>query len=279
MGTNSQNGTQQLNVIFHGAFAFDQTTQPGTILAQIPYMEYHVYRAGSWLAEIELRGRTGSQAVIYKLEGVKPGTATFDPKYNLFVKPPSPGNPQSFPYATLVFPLPNKITSVLGGDIPRGVFTFPTELVASGDQYLSTVQIFTYNITDENDVMLKANDGNGHYWQPVVVKDYINLHIFAAEDHYHKASNAEEDFNWCADLIGGLNLRLQTRFLRTSGLLVGPPLPGGVDEREVESLALRTERMARLGRLVLQGDDDASVAWYGNDALDGDPHACSGPDF
>jgi hypothetical protein len=276
---NTQNGRLKLNVLFHGAFAFDQTTQPGRILALIPYMDYHVYRAGSWLAETELRGRTGSKAVIYELLGVIPGCDKFDPNQNLIVNPQQPGNPQSFPYATLVFPLPQKITSLLRADIPRSAFTFPQELAASGDQHISTVQVFTYDFPDENAVMLRADDGDGHYWQPVLVDDHINLHIFAAEDHYHKPPNAEEDFNWCAELIGGLNLRLQTRSLRTSGLLAIPSLPHGVDPRETESLALRTERMARLGRLVLQGAGDASAAWYGNDALDGDPQACAGPEF
>jgi hypothetical protein len=265
-------------VIFHGAFAFDQCTQPGQILALIPHMHHHVYRAGNWLAETELRGRTHSKEVTYQLSGVSPGKGQFDPNRNLLVKPQQPGKPQALPYATLVFPLPRSITSLLRADIPRASFTAPHDLVVNNDnQHISTVQVFTYDFPDENAVMLKANDGDGHYWQPVVVDNHINLHIFAAEDHYHKPSNAEEDFNKCAELIGGLDLRLQTRFLQTSGLLGGPSVPPGVDNRETESLALRTERMARLGRLVLQKDAVASLAWFGNDALDGDPLACSGP--
>ena len=67
--------------------------------------------------------------------------------------------------------------------------------------------------------MLKADDGDGHYWEPVLTDGHINLHIFSAEDHFHKPSNAEEDFNKCVDLLGGLNLRLQTRSLRATGIL------------------------------------------------------------
>jgi hypothetical protein len=33
--------------------------------------------------------------------------------------------------------------------------------------------------------------------------------------------------------------------------------------------------MARLGRLVGQ-NGDTNLAWYGNDALDGDPQSCAG---
>ena len=50
---NSRNGSEKLNVIFHGAYVFDQTTQPNRILALIPDIGHHSYRAGSWLAETE----------------------------------------------------------------------------------------------------------------------------------------------------------------------------------------------------------------------------------
>lgn len=277
---NSRNGSEKLNVIFHGAYVFDQTIQPNRILALIPDIGHHTYRAGSWLAETELRGRAGSKAVVYHLEGVRPGSAKFssEQKQNLMVQPRVTGQPQEFPYATLVFPLPQKITSLAVADIPRASFTHPNELVVDGDtQHLATLQVFTYEIKDQNAVMLKADDGDGHYWEPVLTDGHINLHIFSAEDHFHKPSNAEEDFNKCVDLLGGLNLRLQTRSLRASGILDGPPLPEGVNDRETEGLARRTERMARLGRLVLQEGGDANLAWYGNDALDGDPEACAGP--
>jgi hypothetical protein len=274
-----QNGSKTLNVILHGAYAFDQTTQPGRILALIPEIGYHTHRAGSWLAETELRGRTDSQAVVYELLGVKAGNDKFEPQQNqnLMVKPQRPGSPQAFPYATLDFPLPRKITSLLVAELPRTSFTYRDELVVNDNsQHIATLQVFTYEIEDQNDLMLKAQDGDGHYWEPVLTDGHVNLHIFSAEDHYHKPSNAEEDFNKCADLIGGLNLRLETDHLPSSRLFDTEPVPG-VDFRETESLALRTQRMARLGRLVLQKGGDANLAWFGNDALDGDPEACSGP--
>jgi hypothetical protein len=274
-----QNGSKKLNVIFHGAFAFDQTTQPDHILALIPQIEYHVYRAGNWLAETELRGGADSKAVEYVLVGVKPGKAKFDAQTNLIVKPHKSGKPKASPYATLIFPLPDKITSLLRAEISRDLFSHNQELeLSSNCQHLATVQVFTYEFDDQNKLMLKAKDGNGHYWEPVLTGDYINLHIFSAEDHYHKSSSAREDFNECADLIGGLELRLRTQFLRASGILSEPDPPAGVYKGEIESLALRTERMARLGRLVTQGAD-AKLAWYGTDALDGDPEGCTGPVF
>jgi hypothetical protein len=50
-------------------------------------------------------------------------------------------------------------------------------------------------------------------------------------------------------------------------------LPPGVIAEETEDLAARTLRIARLGRLRRQ-NADLNQAWYGNEALDGDPDAC-----
>ena len=50
-------------------------------------------------------------------------------------------------------------------------------------------------------------------------------------------------------------------------------LPPGVIVEETEDLAARTLRIARLGRLRRQ-NADLNQAWYGNEALDGDPDAC-----
>ena len=70
-------------------------------------------------------------------------------------------------------------------------------------------------------------------------------------------------------------MRLDTRLV-PSGIPVDGPLPRGVTIPETEDLAARTQRMARLGRLVSQ-TGDANLAWYGNDALDGNPEGCGGP--
>jgi hypothetical protein len=271
-----QNGTGKLNVIFHGAFTFDQTTEPDRILALMPEMAHHVYRAGSWLAETELQGRTGPEAVVYELSGVKPGAERFRPDRNLMVKRPRQEQPEAFPYATLKFPLPRQIASLQVAEIPRTAYTHREDLLVDADtQHVATVQVFTYDIEDENALSLKARDGEGHYWEPAFMGDYVNLHIFCAEDHYHKPSNAQEDFNQCVKLLGGVNLTLQTRSLQASGVLDAGQLPDGVIQAETETLALRTRRMARLGRLVGQ-NGDTNLAWYGNDALDGDPQSCAG---
>jgi hypothetical protein len=282
---NSRNGSQKLNVIFHGAFAFDQVSRPGRILALIPYIDHHVYRAGNWLAETDIRGNINpgdnTSDVEYELRGVEAGSEQFRPDQTLMVTARHPGRPSARPYATLDFPLPETITATYVADIPLSAIDGADDLLVDKDpQRISTLEVFTYTIENEDAVMLKATDGKaGHYWQPAVVDDHINLHIFAAEDHYHPVSNADEDFNKCTELLGGVRVRLDTTRLPASRVLTGPPLPPGVDDREAESLANRTERLARLGRLVLQPGGDANVAWFGNDALDGNPEGCTGPAF
>jgi len=277
----NQNGSGKLNVLFHGAFTFDESKEPKRILALIPTMENHVYRAGSWLAETELRGRTESKTeskeVVYELVGVKSGGENFQTdSENLIVKAQGQGDPEAVPYATLRFPLPEKITSLRVGEIARKDFTGREDLVGNRDpQPIATLQVFTYDILDQNALSLKAEDGDGHYWEPAFTGDFINLHIFSAEDHFHKPSNADEDFNKCAELLGGVKLRLQTRSLRATGILNTGELPDGVVQEETETLAVRTLRMARLGRVVRQ-NGDANLAWYGNDALDGTEEACAG---
>jgi len=55
----SQKGT--LNAILHGAFAFVRDDERNQLRALIPAIDYHVYLAGSWLAETELQGARTQQ--------------------------------------------------------------------------------------------------------------------------------------------------------------------------------------------------------------------------
>jgi len=282
MGTQTKpqpDGCAGLNMLFHGAFAFDQGRDPKRIYVSAPLMEHHVYRAGSWLAETELRGRKPGEdsEVSYELAGVTAGGARFDPadRENLIVKLDRDYGRRAVPYVTLRLPLPRKITSLRVAEIPLSALRHTEELVTPGDpQHIATLQVFTYDVEDQNAVALKAVSGGGHFWEPVLMEGYINLHVFAAEDHFHKPSNADEDFNQCMDLLGG-KLKLQTGRLRANGILdEGEPLPG-VAPQETEGLGLRTLRIARLGRILKQ-KGDANLAWYGNDALDGSEVACAG---
>jgi hypothetical protein len=279
----------KLNVILHGAFVF--VRDGDELHALIPNLDEHAYRAGSWLAETGLRGRTPGQQneIEYELTGVnrEPGNGWFDLNRNLFVREGDPLNAEHAPFATLRLPLPktDNIKSLRLADVPRDAFTHPERLATDADpQRIATLQVLTYDIDDPNRLGLRGFEVHhetrrrtptgGHYWEPVLTGNIVNLHIFSAEDHFHRLSNSDEDLNLCFRQLG-TDIQLDTRFVPT-GITYDDdgPLPDGVKPEETETLAVRTLRMARLGRLVLDMKGDANLAWYGNDALDGEGQAC-----
>jgi len=265
----------KLNVIFHGAFTFVRDAEKRHILAEMPAIENHVYRAGTWLAETEIRG--GS--IVYELneKGVEQGTAWLDPKKNLIVKfDPKARRPA--PFATLKLPLPETIHSLRISEVDARFLEGKTKRqLDQHPQPMALLQVFTYKIADVNYLFIDADRGEGHYWEPAFTENdgsHVNLHVFSAEDHYHKPSNAQEDFNKCMELLA-VDLRLQTKFLPAGPIPADGALPPGVAPEETEDLGVRTLRMARLGRAKVQGGD-TNVAWFGNDALDGNIRACTG---
>jgi hypothetical protein len=293
----TEKGSGKLNVLLHGAIAFvKEETQ---IQALIPRFDHHVYRAGNWLAETDLRGRSEDceESVVYKLFGVERADKVDIPADNLVLKfeglPPKP-----VPYATIKFPLPSKITSLRIVKVDSSYFTHREDLAHPGaeQQHMATLQVFTYGIDKENELRLGGEKGGGHYWEPAFTENYVNLHIFASEDHFYKPSNAREDIEECLQLLG-VETRLNTQFLPAGDSPDPRLLPDGVAAEETESLRIRTQRMARLGRLIKQNrllnknldnrllnknvdnrllnkNVDPNLVWHGNDALDGDDHAC-----
>lgn len=282
---NLQSGT--LNVLLHGAFTFVHDKINHCLVAAIPKLDQHAYRAGNWLAETELRGDT-----TYHLVGVKKAdTLKFNRRRNVLVRfgaEQLSTNP--VPYAILNFPYPKTIKSLRTANVARNLFTHAEDLIgpkrSKNVQQMATLQIFTYDILNENKLKLKADDGDGHYWEPAFTRrfnharsqlgtqDFTNLHIFSSEEYYYRPSNTREDFNECVALLGA-KLRLKTRFLPAGEIPNEGELPDGVAPQETEDLAPRTLRMARLGRLIVE-NGDANLAWRGNDALDGDPAGCGG---
>jgi hypothetical protein len=286
---NSQNhGSGILNVLLHGAFTFVLEENADHILALIPELKDHAYRAGSWLAETELYGGRGAT---YGLTGVIPGGEShFDHEKNLLVKfrgkPPAKPPRHARRYATLIFPKPRMITSLRVAEIPTQDF-FPKQsknLVVPGpNQHMATLQVFTYDIDKENELALKAvkvslpraTKLEDHYWEPAFTGNYVNLHIFSSEDYYHKASNAGYDLNQCIALLG-VNLEVDVRYVPTRGIPATDESTLrdlGVTPIETEDLASRTRRLAELGRRVAQ-NGDADLAWYGTDVLDGGGELC-----
>jgi hypothetical protein len=255
-----------LNVLLHGAFAF--VCKPRSIEALIPAMQHHVFRAGNWLGETDLRS-----GVTYELRGVDPGSGDFPRHLNTILRTHFPA--EKCAHIRISFPIPRKIYSLRVADVPLSAFDHREDLEGNSDpQHVPTLQVFSYYFKDQNQLFLKANREDGHLWEPVLSKGFVNLHIFSAEDHFARLSNSEQDFNKCVELLGS-NLRMNTRLVPDGPIRTGD-FPDGVSDEETEDLATRTKRLTRLGRLIaLKGD--ANLAWYGNDSLDGNPAGCGGP--
>ncbi len=272
-----------LNVILHGTFAFKVNTH--RIEALMPRNEQHVYRAGNWLGETDLRPG------VYELQGVEvspPNRAnSFSREHNLVLTCPKK-EPQVKPYARLVFPRPATISSLRRVKVPAQTIQ-PEPKNYRGQ--LTTLQVFTYKFKSDTNLRLVQvkSDGKktqrvagaqavhreskrGHFWEPSFASDNtINLHIFSAHDHEHSAGHPETAFQQVAALLGH-ELRLTSP--PPASELEIKELPEGVMPEETEDLADRVKRMTRLGRMRRQGRD-LNQLWLDTEPLDGDPGPCT----
>jgi hypothetical protein len=252
-----------LNVLFHGAFTFVEDPNRGQIRALIPQLDHHVYRAGSWLGETDLRPGT------YELKGVHRGDASIDLSRNLSVDFDGSSEPRR-PYATMVLPKPERITPLLTITVPTSAFDHPESLTVKGDlQRMSGLQVFTYGIADDAALRLEASDcEEGHYWEPAATGNHVNLHVISAEDRPGEC-HQHTDFEQCAALLG-VHLKLTGRHEAAED----EELPTGVTRDETEPLKFRTGRMARLGRQITQQGDPVD-AWRQDRALCGNADICT----
>lgn len=270
-GHDGDNGAPKLNVIFHGAIAFVLDRENHQILAELPAMQHHVYRAGSWLAETEIKGG----GIVYELNpsSVEGGDGWLRKDKNVIVKR-NPKSRKPLPFATFKLPQPKEVTSLRTAPLDKSDFEGTASRDLPDEQPVSLLQVFTYKILDQNAIFIDANRGDGHHWQPAFTGTHINLHIFASEDHFHTLSNAQEDFNKCMELFD-VDLRLQQQRVPTKPIPVGDFSGIDVTPEETEDLPVRTLRMARLGRLKVE-NRDTNLAWFGDDALDSYPRLCGG---
>jgi hypothetical protein len=269
---NGQRLNQKLNVILHGTFAYiDSDEHFMDALIPLPNFDDgvdHVFRAGNWLGETELRPGT------YRLEGVKEGKDYLDHTKNLIFqngRTRAQRDPQT-QYARIIFPRPERITSLRLAKVD--LKSPPADLTGN---HGAALQVFTYDV--DSDPMLRLqkisddekNELPGHYWEPVFTSDYAGLQIFSAEDHPDDPAHTSRAYQKVAALLGVTNIELN-QVHRAHGI-DDKDLPPGVIADETEDLAARTLRLARLGRLRRRSADLAQ-AWFGNEALDGNPDAC-----
>jgi hypothetical protein len=163
---------QTLNVILHGLFALEE--RDGHIIALAPDLNgEHVYRAGSWLGEIELRRGD------YWLLGVEHGRGRFAADRNLILpKARFSAQAPRTAFASIVFPQPRDVISLRTLAVTPGDFTGSSSSAVTTNK-IATIQILVYDVNDLRDVEL-----SGHPWKVPSDPDLstYNLHVFAEED-------------------------------------------------------------------------------------------------
>jgi hypothetical protein len=239
----------KLNVILHGLAAVLRRHEELVVL--LPDLDgQHVFRAGTWLAETELRPGT------YVLGGVKRGAAVFDPEKNLILgKGRLVANPPV--HARLHLPIPAEIYSLKPVEMnPREDFEGASR-PAGTKLNLATVQVLSYEI--EN---LQALRLFPHLWEPPADADLevTNLHIYSEEDH-SKAPQGHAKFalDRAAALFAGVDLRLVNE-KDVPPLGEDEVLPPATSRFEAEDLAQRMTRLKQQGEM-LRVDSDIRHAW------------------
>jgi len=254
-----------LNVIFHGLCVFvGKKTGIDILLPDLA--PEHVFRAGVWLGETNIQ--PGAELT---LQGVTAGDAIFERRLNVMVLPENCDRfprSQAKPFATLIFPRPNRIYSLRQvalkpGDDLIGPIDYLYKL-DDGTILQSSVQVFQYYVPDENQLAL-----TNHRWIPAFVDGVTNLHIFAEPETPQPIGHSIGEFGKGSEMFQGLDLKRT----RASILPEFTDVPPGIRKEELEDLIPRTRRMALLGRYRITGEDPA-LAWDEADPFGGDTTAC-----
>lgn len=266
---------KRLFVVFHGLFAFFQRRKAQTIEVYMPDLREtrrtvsgtvevyspHVYRAGHWLGETEVW--PGADLT---LQGVTPGTAVIDRKRNIILK--GPNRRSAVPaYARIVFPLPAEVIPLREIPVRLGVDIVGTSIDRLRGTNLASIPVFRYDVPDVASLRLGK-----HPWVPAAVNDTVTLHVFAEPETPQGAEHSHYEFAKAFELFEGVDLRLAAPVTLPD---VKPPYPPGLNGEELEDLAPRSRKMAKLGRLRKAGRSMAD-AW--NDAIPFGEHpsACTG---
>jgi hypothetical protein len=229
-----------LNVILHGLIAL--VRQKDSIIALMPDVKQHVFRAGSWLGEIELRNG------FYSLTGVNSGTADFDKTKNLILENAqmSPDGP-SAAYATILFPKPKEIHSLRPVAIDPKTDLSGRDAAGITATALTSIQIFVYDCPDLSQFALQ-----GHPFLPPQDPKLavFNLHVYSEEDvDPADLDHAVNAFDEAVALFKNLDLKL------VNSKPIPPadptePRPDGVVLMELEDLGYRQSRLTNHGEIL-----------------------------
>jgi len=258
---------RSLYLFFHGLTAArEKGSQLEIVLPRVPG---HVFRAGTWLAETPIE--LGS---VLRLQGVTPGqTSYYSTKFAVHL--PDCALTNKSRASTILLPRPRQILELLlatplvplpGGNLAERKDT------GAGWKQIASVQVLVYDYTDENEISL-----DGHYWEPSATGGAISLHVIstslAREDKEHELATegtlarlirgfpgirfAKQAYppDWRDTRNPDYNLPtvLPRAFIARGEFIETPQGALAFAQAELEHIATRMARIARLGRLKQEG--------------------------
>lgn len=221
----SSNGFSQLNVVFHGLWAFE--TQAGKIIAHTVVDREHKIMAGDFDPQYDLR-----QGETYTLTGVEAGDKnTFTEKHNVMVHcKPLRNTSQRFCQVDL--PLPCDIKSVRRVIVPECQKPFEGQHGRDlSPEQVAMVQVFIYMAKDIEKVHLKPLP-----WEAKLDRDRtVNLHVYAQPDKKVKPGHAEQAYKRLAYMFGLDIVPAIELFVNVSN-----PCINGLDKEHLKGLMERS---------------------------------------
>jgi hypothetical protein len=196
-----------LNVIFHGLFAFVVWSDHIEVLA--PQVDDHAYKAGSWGNEVRLK-----EGKIYELTGVRPASAVpaIDPTTNVVLdKVDNIKREQSNLFCSIKFPLPAAIKSLRRLSAADSSKMFGGNAAAHLQcRQVPLLEVFVYPIDSLKNLSL----GNDLPWQPSMNGDKtVNLHVWAEPEAMLSpmpGAHSMKAFNQLMALFPDLDLKLNS---------------------------------------------------------------------
>ncbi|MGH9824459.1 MAG: hypothetical protein ACREDR_14550 [Blastocatellia bacterium] len=282
-----------LYVFMHGLTTVSEDT--GNLEVVMPRVEGHVYLAGNWLQETDLK--PGSAPV---LRGVKDGGATFS-STRFTIRFTGCSLTTHARAVTLWMPKPKAIFELLHSTPPRPSAaapqpTYVAKRLDNGTEFreLATLHVLSYDYDDENEVFLE-----GHYWEPTPTGGAMSLHLISTSrvaegaDHQVKTeaalgrlvrnypgldfpapSSAPPDWR-SYSVPTPATLQDLNNLGPDDGdqFIVAPGRKFAFAQAELEPFTTRSTRLGRLGRMKQQGRPVAGI-WEEPDLLGENPSNC-----
>ena len=290
-----------LYVFMHGLTTVSEDT--GILEVVMPRVEGHVYLAGNWLQETDLK--PGSAPV---LRGVKDGGATFS-STRFTIRFTGCSLTTRARAVTLWLPKPKAIFELLHSKPPRPLApplapppaaapqpTYVAKRLDNGIEFpeLATLHVLSYDYDDENEVFLE-----GHYWEPMPTGGAMSLHLIStsrvAEGAEHQVrteaalsrlvrnypgldfpapSPAPPDWrSYSAATPATLQQLNNLAPDQGDQFIVAPGRKFAFAQAELEPFTTRSTRLGRLGRMKQQGRPIGSL-WEEPDPLGENPSNC-----